>query len=39
MPEKNFQVVEGLEQRLGRTSAKRRALGFLVRIGGQHNDR
>jgi hypothetical protein len=37
--EKTFQVVKGLEQKIGRTCAKRRALGFLGRISGQHDDR
>ena len=37
--QKDFQVVEGLEQEIGRTGAQRGALGFLVRIGGQHDHR
>ena len=36
---KNFQVVQGLEQEIGGTSAERGPLGFLVRIGRKHDHR
>jgi hypothetical protein len=36
--EKNFEVVEGLEQKIGRACAECRAFSLAVRIGGQHDD-
>ena len=37
--EKNFEVVKGLQQKIGRACAECRAFGLPVRIGGQHDDR
>ena len=37
--EKNFQVIEGLEQEVGRTCAKGGAFCFLICISGQNDDR